>query len=97
MSDILKVVLQDGLNLAVADKAQELAFITPVLDNLANGAVEEATKLANEIPNIFLKTAVLAAIAKYGPELPALINQYEGDAFDKVAAFLQAEINKLPN
>lgn len=79
-----------------AEKTVALQFVTPVLDKLAAGLVDEATKLANEIPNALIKAAVVALIAKYGPELPTLIAQYEGDYYDKLVAFIEAEAAKAP-
>lgn len=85
-----KAVIAAFAALLAAHKAEYEAAFQPFLSKLEGEAVAFASDEAAKISNPFLRYPAEWVVSTFGPELPALVAQYEGSVYDKFVAFLVA-------
>lgn len=88
LSPIEKQLLGELAADLAAHKAKYEEIAQPYIAKGETALVAFANAEAAQIGNFFLRAAAEWVVSTYGPELPALVSKYEGDAYDQVVAFL---------
>jgi hypothetical protein len=91
MSPELKAMLAALAAYLAANKSEGLSLVDAFAEKEEGYISADISNAIGKISNPFVKAAAEWVWSSYGNDLPGLLKGYEGDAYDKLVAFLKDE------